>query len=158
MKISILRVIGLLFLLASTYQALAQKAVAVDSVAEKAAVKRLSESMCTLLEQENQQKPLVSLSQEEAMKLFAKLSLKVISADDEMLTKFTCMGDKAQGYGRQLGRQIGLYLLGNCPVSQPLFMRLGGQQMQQQVPAAEEAVLKPVAAELCRNLQPRIGA
>jgi hypothetical protein len=158
MKLAIIRVVLLLSLCSTALQGRAQSAPA-DSVAEKRLVQRISAQMCTELTRENQKKPIQNLSEAEAQQLFARLFVKVATTDKEMTAKIMAAGPNAEAYGQQFGRKVGRVMVVECPISQPLLMRLGSAHLskQQPLPPEEATVLKPIAAAMCRDLQPRVA-
>ncbi|MDU0369787.1 hypothetical protein ACFPAF_05225 [Hymenobacter endophyticus] len=131
-----------------------------DSVAEKQLVQRVANQVCAELIKEDKKKSVATLSQAETKQLFVRLFTRVASTDDELIAKITEMGPAASTYGEQLGRQVGVVMLKDCPASRPMFMRLGGAELSERQPlaAAEIKVLKPIASAMCRDLQPRIAA
>ncbi|SNR52598.1 hypothetical protein [Hymenobacter mucosus] len=156
MKILILRVVLLLALCTTALLSQAQTAPA-DSVAEQKLVQAVSADMCRQLELESKKRSLDNLSQEEAQQLFVRLFTKTATDNKELMRKIIAMGPAAQTYGQQLGRRVGIVMMQECPVSQPLFMRLGSAQVskQQEVKPEEVAILKPIATAMCQDLQPR---
>jgi ABC-type transporter MlaC component len=158
MKTTILRVLLLLGFCTTALLSRAQTTAA-DSLAERKLIQSLSTDMCQQLEQENKKKPLRDISQAEAQQLFVRIFTKSVSDDEALMQKFEALGPGARAYGEKLGRGVGITLLQECPVSQPLLMRLGGEQAnkEQALQPKEVAVLKPIATAMCRDLQPRVA-
>lgn len=157
MKTPILRVVLLLSFCTASLLSQAQTTPA-DSVAEQKLINLVSADLCRQLEQENKKNSLSTISQEDAKQLFVRIFTKTATSNKELMRKFEAMGPEAGAYGEQLGRRVAFVLIKECPVSQPLMMRLGGAEVnKQQALAPEEvAVLKPIATAMCRDLQPRV--
>jgi hypothetical protein len=122
-------------------------------------LKLVSADLCQQLEQENKKNSLSTISQEDAKQLFVRIFTKTATSNKELMRKFESMGPEAGAYGEKLGRKVALVLIKECPVSQPLMMRLGGAEVnkQQALKPEEIAVLKPIATAMCRDLQPRVA-
>lgn len=132
---------------------------AADSVTEQRLIEQASADICQQLEQENQKNPLARLSKAEAEQLFGRLFLQAATSNAELAALLTSIGERgAREEGEQLGRRVGLLLMRDCPLGQQLFMRLGGEQLNQQLGLRPEEtrLLQPIAAAMCRDLSPRI--
>lgn len=161
MKNTIRQVILLFIFVAAAFQGRAQTATtpAADE-AEQQLVQQISADMCRRLETENQKQPLDKLSKTEAEQLFARIFLQSASSNDQLAALLVSMGNEgAREKGQQLGRQVGVVLMRECQVGRLLLMRLGSEQLSQQqaLRPEETKVLQPIAAAMCRDLQPRVA-
>ncbi|GAB2773222.1 hypothetical protein GCM10027175_08700 [Hymenobacter latericoloratus] len=132
---------------------------AADTAQDRRLAQRVATQICEDLKLEDQKKSLQTLSSDQAKQLFVRLFTKVALGDEEIIAQITAAGPNSRAYGEQLGRKVGAVMLRDCPVSHPLLLRLGGEQLSKQQPISpEEAkVLKPVATAMCRDLQPRVA-
>lgn len=158
MKTTILRVVLLLSFCTTSLLSQAQTALA-DSLAEQKLINLVSADICRQLEQENKKNSLSTISQEEAKQLFVRVFTRTATENKEIMQKFESMGPEAGAYGEKLGRRVAFVLIKECPVSHPLMMRLGGEEVnkQQALKPEEIAVLKPIATAMCRDMQPRVA-
>ncbi|SDY16518.1 hypothetical protein [Hymenobacter psychrophilus] len=132
---------------------------AADSATERRLIQQASADICQQLKLENQKNPLARLSQTEAEQLFGRLFLQAATRNAELAALLTSIGERrARAEGEQLGRRVGLLLMQECPMGQQLFMRLGGEQLNQQLGLRPEEtkLLQPLAAAMCRDLSPRV--
>ncbi|MBC6697382.1 hypothetical protein H8B14_04595 [Hymenobacter sp. BT190] len=120
--------------------------------------------ICRQLEAEDKKKPLSKLSKDEAQQLFIRLTMMSAANNPEFMALLTSGSDNSdtiKAKGEVFGRKVAMWLLGECPVSQPLFMRLSAEQTNKPMPVPlrpeEERALRPVSNDLCRDLQPRIA-
>ncbi|WP_215137851.1 hypothetical protein [Hymenobacter sp. ISL-91] len=162
MKNTIRRVIVLFaFVVAPLFgRAQTTSPAATDSLTQQRLIQQVSADMCRRLEVENQKNPLTKLSKAEAEQLFSRLFLQAAASNDELATFLTTIGEQgAREQGEQLGRKVGLLMMRECPVGQQLFMRLGGEQVNQQqgVKPEETKLLQPIATAMCRDLTPRVA-
>lgn len=129
-----------------------------DSLAEKKMISTVGADMCRQLEQENAKKALNTLSADDAKQLFVRLMMSSASSSPELMSRITSDPANAQAYGEQVGRKIGIWLLKECPVSQPLFVRLAADKAGQQPAASpEEAKLvNTLSGEFCTAITPRL--
>lgn len=164
MKIFILHVVLLISLCSTTLTGHAQTAP--DSLAEQKTIRLAGADICRQLEAEDKKKPLSKLSKDEAQQLFTRLTMISAANNPDFMTLLTSNGgegtrDAIRARGEEIGRQIAMWLLVNCPVGQQLFIRLGAEQLNQPQPVPlrpeEEKALRPIASALCRDLQPRVG-
>lgn len=161
MKTAILR-IALLLILGIT--ALASRAqTAPDTLAEQKLIRVVGADICRQLEAEDKKTPLSRLTKEEAQQLFVRLTMLSAANNPEFMALLTS-GDganEARLKGEDFGRKVAMWLLGECAISQALFMRMGAEQAQtsQSTPLRPEEAkaLRPVADAICRDLQPRVA-
>ncbi|MBC6611081.1 hypothetical protein H8B15_09110 [Hymenobacter sp. BT507] len=111
------------------------------------------------MEQENAKKPLAQLTKEDAQQLFVRLFTSSVTNNPTLLNKLEGMGSDARDYGEKLGKQVAIVLIRDCPAGQALLMKLGGDEVsrQQAVSDKEVQVLRPIAAVMCQDMQPRIA-
>lgn len=130
-----------------------------DTLGDQKMIKALAADMCRQLEQENKKKPLGNLSQAEAQQLFARLFTQSVTADKKLMARVVDMGSEARNYGEQIGRRVGMLLLQDCPVSQPLLLRLGEGQTPATPQAAtpeETKLVNTLSTEFCSAITPRL--
>jgi|GEM_PF-6068504 len=131
------------------------QAVLPDSVAEKRMISSIGAAMCRELETENAKKPLANLSADESRKLFTRLIMTHAMANEELMGLFTSQPENAQKYGEAMGRKVTFWLVRECPVSQPLLMRVGMQEVAKKQPLTtqEQKFLAPIVSDVCRGLE-----
>ncbi|UOQ72971.1 hypothetical protein [Hymenobacter cellulosilyticus] len=138
-------------------RAQAQTTALSDSLTEKKIIQTVGADMCRQLTAENAKQPLENLTAQEAQQLFVRLIMSSASTSPELVTALTSNPAGANKYGEILGKKIGLWLLKECPITQPLFMKMGAQEIskKQPIPAAEAKILQPMAVEVCHDLEAR---
>ncbi|GGF01245.1 hypothetical protein [Hymenobacter cavernae] len=135
----------------------ADTATAIDTTGEHSMIKNISADMCRQLEAENKKSPLTKLSQDEAIQLFTRLMLASAANNPTFTRLIVAHKSDARSYGEQLGKNVATLMVSECPVSLPLFMKLGAQQMREKHSMSEQEIklLTPIASAVCQNLEDR---
>ncbi|SET91725.1 hypothetical protein [Hymenobacter actinosclerus] len=141
------------------FRGTAQAVSPTDSLAESKIVASIGADICRQLVAENRKRPLDALSQEDTKQLFIRLMLVSLAGNPELMKRIAADPDQAQSSGEVMGRKVGLWLFRECPVSRPMIMRLGAQQLTKDQAVsnpAEEAVLTPMATQMCGDMEQRV--